>query len=290
MKHKLLHFWKPLLAVTFWGASFVATKIALNELNPQTIILLRQLLGFLILFTIALYTHRDFRINLKNHGWIFILALIAAAHLLIQVTGIKYTSATNTGWIVGTTPIFMALLGFIIFKEELSPLKISGIIVAFAGVLLLISRGNILNIGFISHKGDFLVLTSAFTWSVYSMVNKKISINYSPMMTILFMFLMISIIIAPITINHDSIYSVLHLSLKGWIAILFLGILCSGVSFVLWAQSLSEFEATKVGAFLYFEPFVTVFAAWMFLNELISIITIAAGLIITAGVIIVNRE
>ena len=156
--------------------------------------------------------------------------------------------------------------------------------------MLLMSKGNILSLGFISHKGDFLVLASAFTWSIYSIMNKKISLSYSPFMMILFLFLMMAIIIAPFTLNRESINSVIHLSAKGWLAILFLGIFCSGIAYVLWAQALKELEATKVGAFLYFEPFVTVFVAWLLLNEVISYVTIISGLIITSGVILVNKK
>ena len=290
MKHKLSRFWKPLLAVIFWGASFVATKIALGELSPLLVILLRTFLGIIFISTFAFFTKRDFKISFANLKHISVLAVILICHLLIQVTGIKYTSATNTGWIVGVTPVFMALLGFIFFKEELSIPKITGIATAFAGLVLLISKGNLLSLDFISHKGDFLVLISAFTWGVYSMVNKKISISYSPMMTILFLFIMLEVILLPFAINHDSIYSIIHLSAKGWIAVFFLGIFASGISFVLWSKSLSEIEATKAGAFLYLEPFVTVFAAFIFLNETITIITIVSGIIITAGVVLVNRK
>jgi len=58
----------------------------------------------------------------------------------------------------------------------------------------------------------------------------------------------------------------------------------------LWAQALKELEATKVGVFLYFEPFVTVFTAWFLLGEVITIITIFSGIIITSGVILVNKK
>ncbi len=226
MKKRLLRFWKPLLAVIFWGNSFIATKIALEELNPQTIIFLRILFGAIFLLAIAIYTKRDFAISLKNHGWIFILAVIAVAHLWIQVTGLKYTSATNTGWIVGVTPVFMALLGLIIFQERMTLIKFSGIMISFIGLILLISKGNVLNIGLISHKGDFLVLASAFTWSVYSIVTKKITLGYSPMMTVLFLFILMAAIISPFTINQHTIISVIHLSTKSWLAVLFLGIFC----------------------------------------------------------------
>ncbi len=288
MNRHLLKYWKPLVAVCFWGASFIATKIALNQLNPISLIFIRLIFASVLLSIIALYTKRSFSINLKNHGFIFILALIAVFHLWIQVTGLKYTTASNTGWIIGVSPVFMAILGFFVFREQFTLFKISGIIIAFFGLVLLISKGDFLSIDFISNKGDFLILASAFTWSVYSMVNKKITISYPPLMTILFQFIIMVMILIPFNINESMFRIIAHLSLEIWIALLFLGLFCSGIAYVLWAQSLKEMESAKVGAFLYFEPFVTVIAAWSILNEDITFLTIISGITITCGVILVN--
>jgi drug/metabolite transporter (DMT)-like permease len=287
---KAILYLKILLAVIFWGASFVATKTVLYEIKPVTVIVLRLILASILLFTIALYTRRSFSLNLKNHGWIFILALIAVFHLWIQVTGLQYTTASNTGWIIGTAPVFMAILGLLFYKEKITLLQIAGIVIAMLGLLMLIGKGNISNIGLVKNRGDLLVLGSAFTWGVYSMVNKKISISYSPLMTILYLFLMMVIIIAPFNLDSETIQSIFNLSLIGWVSIFFLGIFCSGVAYVIWAQALRDMESAKVGAFLYFEPLVTVVAAWFFLNEIITVMMIVSGLLITVGVIFVNRE
>lgn len=288
MKGKIFSFWKPIAAVIVWGVSFIATKIALDELAPLTIIFLRLILASILLFFLAVYSKKSFAIDRRNHGGIFILALIASFHLWIQVTGMQYTTAANTGWIIGTAPIFMAIVGFVAFKESLSLIRIFGILLAFFGLLLLISKGDLSSIDFLSNKGDFLILASAFTWSIYSAVNKKISLSYSPLLTILFLFVMMVIIISPFSVNSAAIHSVISLSTKGWVAILFLGIFCSGIAYVLWAQALKEMDSVKVGAFLYFEPFVTVFAAWLFLREEITLVMILSGIIITIGVLLVN--
>jgi len=288
MRTQLIKYWKPIAAVIFWGVSFIATKIALDELVPLTIIFLRLILAVIFLTAIAVYTKRDFSVNLKNHGGILILALVAVFHLWIQVTGMQYTTAAKTGWIIGTAPVFMALVGLAAFKESLTILKTTGILIAFFGLILLISHGDLSSIDLISNKGDFLILASAFTWAVYSAVNKKISLAYPPMMTILFLFLMMAIIISPFTINDAAVQSVIHLSAVSWVSILFLGILCSGAAYVMWASALKEMESAKVGAFLYFEPFVTVIASWIILNEKITLFMLLAGIIITLGVVLVN--
>ncbi len=279
-----------LLAIIFWGASFVATKTLLLEIKPVTIIILRLLIASVLLTTIAISTRRNFSINLKSHGWIFILALIAVFHLWIQVTGLQYTTASNTGWIIGTAPIFMAIMALIFYKEKITLLALSGILLAIIGLLLLFGKGDITNIGFLENKGDLLVLGSAFTWGVYSTVNKKISLSYSPLMTILYLFLMMAVIIIPFNLNTETIESIIHLSRIGWLLILFLGLFCSGVAYVIWAQALRDMESAKVGAFLYIEPLVTVAAAAFFLKEEITLLIVFSGLLITLGVFLVNKE
>ena len=283
-------YWLPLPAIIFWGASFIATKYLLDELTPEAVISLRLILAIILLSLIALYTKKDFTINLKSHLWILLLALIAVFHLWIQITGLKFTTAANTGWIIGTAPIFMALLGLIFFKEKLTAVKITGIVLAMLGLLLLVGKGDITNIDLIKNKGDLLVLSSSFTWGIYSMVNKKVSLNYSPMMTILYLFIMMAVIIIPFNFNSKTFNSVVHLSSIGWISILFLGLLCSGAAYVIWAYALRDMESAKVGAFLYFEPFVTVISAWLFLKEEITLLMLLSGLIITAGVFLVNKD
>ena len=143
MQTKIIKYWKPVAAVVFWGVSFIATKIALDELVPLTIIFLRLILAVIFLTAIAVYTKRDFSVNLKSHGGILILALIAVFHLWIQVTGMQYTTAAKTGWIIGTAPVFMALVGLTAFNESLTILKTTGILIAFSGLILLISKGDL---------------------------------------------------------------------------------------------------------------------------------------------------
>jgi len=289
-KLKIKSYWKPLTSVVIWGASFIATKFLLDSLKPLTIILVRQILAILLLTIIAMKRGRSFKINLHDHSWIFVLALIASFHLWIQVTGMQYTSASNTGWIIGITPVFMALLGMIFLREKLTAGQWSGILIAFSGLLLLISNGKISSISLIENKGDFLILASAFTWSVYSLVGKKITLNYPPLMTILYLFLFMSLILAPFTLNGENLNSIIRLSTESIVALLFLGFFCSGIAYVLWAEAMNEMPSSHVGAFLYLEPFVTVFTAWILLSERISLLTLISGIIIIIGVIIVNRK
>jgi drug/metabolite transporter (DMT)-like permease len=283
-------YWKPFFAVTVWGMSFIATKSALLEMKPVVIVFIRQLLGILFLAAVILKQKKSFAIDFKKQKWIFALALMACFHLWIQVTGLQWTTASHTGWIIGITPVFMAILGIIFFKEIISSSQITGITVSFIGLLLLVSKGDFTSIDFIKNKGDVLVIISSMTWSIYSLISKKTTLTLSPVLTTFYLFVIVAILISPFTINQENMNAVMHLSIGGWIWILFLGILCSGAAYTIWAQALSEMSTSRVGAFLYVEPFVTFFGSWLLLNEQITILTLLSGLIILGGVVLVNRK
>lgn len=254
------------------------------------IIVLRLFLALCFLSIVLIFLGNSFSIDGDNIKKILLLAAVAVFHLWIQITGLKFTSASNTGWIIGTAPIFMSILGYFYFKEKISIKKISGIIIAFLGLLFLVGKGNPLNIDLINNIGDWLVLLSAFTWGVYSIINKKITLNFSPIKTIFYLFLIMMMIILPFNINQQNIASVLNLSVAGWLNILFLGLFCSGISYVIWAYLLREMSSAKVGAYLYIEPIITFLGAWILLKEEITFLMLLSGLIITFGVYLVNKE
>ncbi len=285
-----VHYWKPIAAVIVWGFSFIAMKVLLEHLLPASIVFFRQILGIGFLTAIAFKQKSSFAIDRRSASWILLLGLITSFHLWIQTTGLQYTSASNTGWIIGLTPVFIIIFGTIIFKERLAPLQITGIIISFAGLILLVSKGDLSKIDLIKNKGDLLIITSSLTWAVYSIVNKKATLTYSPLMTTLYLFVIMALVTAPFSLNTEQITALFHLSLKGWTALLFLGIFCSGLGYYLWAQTLNEMSASKAGAFLYMEPFITFFAAALLLNEHVTILTFLSGVLIIAGVILVNRK
>lgn len=282
--------WKPLVSVIFWGASFVATKSLLDSLAPLGLIFIRLFFGVTAALIIALFRKRSFALRKKDLKGIFILAVISITHLWIQVTGMQYTSASNTGWIIGIVPVIMAIMGFLLFRERMTGLQVAGAVIAFSGLLVLISKGNLSSINFISNFGDLLVLGSAFTWSIYSFYGRKVTLDYPPSLTILYLFVTMFVLLAPVTISSDFIHKLTLLNILDWSALLFLGILCSGVAYVLWAEAMSEMPANKVGAFLYLEPFVTVFTAWLLLHEEITLLMMVSGIVIIIGVILVNRK
>ena len=102
---------KLFLAILIWGGSFIATKIAVSEVSPVTVVWTRFLIGIIILGWFAwqrgelsIPTWRD-GLELLGLGFLGI-----TLHQWLQSSGLVTSEAATTAWIVSTTPVFMALL------------------------------------------------------------------------------------------------------------------------------------------------------------------------------------
>jgi drug/metabolite transporter (DMT)-like permease len=77
---------------------------------------------------------------------------------------------------------------------------------------------------------------------------------------------------------------------RGWAALAFLGIACSGLAYIAWYDALQHMPASQVGALLYLEPLVAMTVAAVVLSEPILFSTVAGGGVILLGVWLVNRK
>src|SRR5690242_5984286 len=164
--------WWMLATICMWGCSFVATKSLLREISVVTIIVIRFFLGVVLLFAILL-RRGEHPLPPRNTLWpLALMGFIGVfVHQLVQVTGLRWTSATSTGWLIGLVPIWSAILAAVFLKERFNALKIAGLIGGFAGAALVISRGRLSSFLHLpSTKGDFLVLLSTLNWAIYSIV------------------------------------------------------------------------------------------------------------------------
>ncbi len=292
-KSKAIPYLEVLFAVIVWGASFIATKIALVEISPITIIWLRFMMGVLIL-GIAVVLRRQFRFPPKIElGYFALLGFLGITfHQWLQSNGLRTSEAGTTAWIVATTPVFMALLGWIVLKEGLGWHKTTGIFLAFAGVLLVVSKGDLasVSVGRFGAPGDKLILVSAVNWAVFSVLSRRGLKSY-PASLMMFYVMSFGWIFTSILFGASSgLYEISNLTVKGWMGIAFLGIFCSGLAYIAWYDALQALPAAQTGAFLYIEPLVAVVVAFFILNEAITIASIIGGGIILFGVWLVNRK
>jgi drug/metabolite transporter (DMT)-like permease len=287
----------PYLKVTFsviaWGASFVATKVALIEVSPVAVVWLRFGIGILILAGIV-YSRKQLQFPpFKDLAYFALLGFLGITfHQWLQSTGLVTARATTTAWIVATTPIFITILGWLILSERLKWEAVGGILAAAFGVILVVTKGNLvsLNIGQFGDPGDLLILISAPNWAVFSVLSRRGLKTHPAARMILYVMIFgwlgttVQFFIGP------GINELRQLSLNGWIAVTFLGIAASGLAYVFWFDGLEKLQVSQVGVFLYLEPLATMLIASAVLGEHIQGITLLGGLIILTGVWLVNRS
>ena len=283
---------KALFAVVVWGASFVATKVSLQYANPITVVWLRFSMGVCIL-GLATALKRQFILPArKDLGYFALLGFLGITfHQWLQSTGLLTAQATTTAWIVATTPVFMALLGLILLRENLVPYQVAGIFLATFGVLLIVTKGDltVLATGIFGTQGDFLVLISAFNWAVFSTLSRS-GLQKHPATRMMFFVMSFGWLFTSILfLSLSGIWQISSIPWDGWIAILFLGIFCSGLAYIFWYDALKDLPVAQTGAFLYLEPIVTVIVASIVLSEPLLLASAIGGITILIGVWLVNR-
>lgn len=291
---KLSTVFKALFAVGVWGASFIATKIALREVPPIVVVTLRFLIGVVVLW-IALRVRR-LTLRIERRDWPILIVLGLDGiwfHQLLQSTGLAQgASATNTAWYVALIPIFTALLAALFLREKFNALKISGIVLATFGVLLVVSKGDLADV--VAHGlpvtfGDALALASAPNWAIFSVISKSVLKRYPPTVIMTLVMTIGWVMLAPLFILSDGFTQTARLTSDGWWSILFLGVACSGLAYIFWYDVLHEAEASSSATFIYIEPVVTVIVAALVLKEPIVPATLIGGAIILLGVWLVSR-
>ena len=281
-----------LFAVTAWGASFIATKISLRELNPASVIWLRSLLGTMVLGGILFHRRQSIRINRNQLLYLGLLGFLGVTlHQWLQSFGLMTAKASTTAWIIAIIPVFIALLGWIFLKERLQWLQIIGIIIAVLGVLLVVSGGDIFSVfnGSFGVVGDYFILISAVNWAIFSILSRR-TLLQNPAAVMMFYVMTWGWLFATVLLFRSQEISLIRrMSIQGWLAVGFLGIVCSGLAYVAWYDALKISSASQVGVFLYFEPLVALGLAAVLLDEAITIVSIMGGISILLGVWLVNR-
>jgi len=279
-------------AVVVWGASFIATKIALRDLAPVTVVWLRFAIGVIIL-GIATAIKRQFSLpNRKELLYFTILGFLGITfHQWLQSTGLVTSQASTTAWIVATTPVFIAILSTIFLREKLNWLQVLGIILAAGGVLLVVSKGDFMAMfgGRFGEPGDILIMISALNWAVFSILSRRGLQKHQATQMMFYVMVIGWLFTSILFFGGGNARDIGHLTFDSLLGIGFLGIFCSGLAYIAWYDGLQAVPASQIGAFLYLEPLVAVIVAWVFLGENLLLTAIIGGLIILFGVRLVQK-
>ncbi|MDR0830750.1 MAG: DMT family transporter [Prevotellaceae bacterium] len=285
MQQKPLLFYHliALFCILVWGTTFVSTKILLNHgLTPTVIFFYRFLLAYVLMWFVSPKTL--FSKSLKDEFLFLLLGISGGSiYFFTENTALEIAYVNNVALLVCTAPLLTALLShFFLKNEKFSKRLLIGSLLALAGVALVIFNGKFVLKS--NPLGDFLSLSAALSWAIYTIILKKLDTKYSIAFITRKVFFYGLLTIVPFLafsgfeLHFDAIFTPVVAG-----NLLFLGIVASMLCFVLWNVALKHLGSVRTSNYIYFNPLVTLITAALVLNEIITPIAAVGAVLILAG-------
>ena len=275
-------------ALVIWSSSFVAIKIAYETFPPITLGAVRFVVATLILGALTLLPKNRVKLEKKDIGTVALSGLMGITlYAVLQNIAMQWTSASSATLIIASSPAITLLLESLIYKVKMNLFKIIGILIAIAGVVILSyvkadtrQQGELL--------GVLLLLVAGIAWAFYNFLTKKVVNRYPSISLLFYQTLFGTIFMAPLALFERGDWAaptVLSFSMM-----LFLGLFCSVVAFLLYNNGLKKLPASSVTSMLNLVPIFGVFFSWVLLGEMVTLRKIIGGVVIIAGVMISARQ
>lgn len=282
-----------LAATIFWSGNFIIARELNDSVAPVSLAFGRWLVAVLVLFPFAIKSLLNQWISVKeNLAYLSITAFtgVTLFNTLLYMGG-QTTGALNLALISITSPIFIVIFARIFYGESLTFYKVAGIFLVVAGVIALITRGqlsSLLNLTFTI--GDVWMLAGAMIFAIYSILVIKKPPQLGIRAFQLSTFILGLIFLLPFLAWEIAVVGPPAYDAKAVYSIFYLGVFASLFAFVLWNQSILMIGVSKTGMIYYTLPIFSGLMAWYFLDEDIGLLHLASGVLIVAGIFIANHR
>jgi drug/metabolite transporter (DMT)-like permease len=269
--------------VLVWGASYTAIRIALAGLTPAEIAVARYFAAAVVaaVFLAVARPRRPRGGELLRLAVVGVLYVVGFAVLLNA--GQETVSAGTAGFIVGTMPVMIALMGVVALGEPFGRVSGLGALVSFAGVsLIALGSGDRLTL----ESGAVLVLGAAFAASVASIVQKPLLKDFPALALTAWIMVLGVAPLLPVLPRAVAALSVATPEVVG--AVAFLAAFSTIVGYVGWSVALKRMPAGRAGSFLNCVPLAATAIGFAWLGEVPTAMELAGGLLALSGVVIVN--
>lgn len=283
-----------LLAVLIWSGNFIVAKDVNKDIPPVALNFYRWLTASIILFPFAIKIFiAEWKIVKSSWQYLFWTALtgVALFNSFVYI-GAHYTTAINLA-LIGTTssPIMAVIFARIFLKEKIGWMKLAGMLLCIAGVLFLLSKGDLQNLATLRFgKGDLWMLLAAFCFAAYNTLVKKKPIALSPPSFLFAIFSLGTILLLPFFIWEGMHAPVVKWSSELVLSILFLGLGASVICFLIWNKAIGLLGAGRTALFGNLIPVFSSLEAVILLNEKISYVHLISFILVVTGLLIANLK
>ncbi|MGB2578633.1 drug/metabolite transporter (DMT)-like permease [Elusimicrobium simillimum] len=282
---------KLAVAIFFWGLTFLFTKMALTDVSITTLVLVRSTLG---LGVVALFLREFAWIKQVSASDWCKFAFLAMIGILIQqhVQGyaILHTSTNHAGWLNAFSPVVVAFIMVVFFKEHLPINRATGFLVCMLGVVLIFfsKQAFVDGSAMPTSKGDIIIVLTAINWAFY-VIPMSIWFKNMPNLRVTFCILMVVVLVLlPLEFIGGFYKDFTHISPKALWSMVYLGICCSGFALLFYNEGVEKIGASKASAFLYVQPLITTAFGYLVLGEKINKEAVIGGVLIMVGLYLIN--
>ncbi len=271
--------------VVLWASAYAGIRVGLAEYGPGQVALFRLLTASVVLALYALVTRMRLP-EVRDLPAVLLLGFLAFAvyHAALNF-GERTVGAGAAGVLIATAPVITALLAAVVLRERLRPSGRVGMALSFAGAALIsLDEGR----SFSLDPGAFLILLSAVCVSVYFVFQKPYLGKYG------------ALAFTTYAIWAGTFFALVYLpglvaqvevaSAGVTLTMVYLGVFPTAVAYVTYAYAFSRMDASVAASFLYLVPVLAYLIAWVWIGETPSLLSVVGGMIVLAGVFMVNRR
>ncbi len=272
--------------ILFWSTVASAFKIALRELYFLQLLWIANITSFIALFFILLFNgkfRQIFHFRIREYFWSAFLGFLNPFLYYVilfkaySVLPAQVAQPLNFIW-----PIMLVLLSVPILGQKLTLKSFAGLLISFAGVIIISLQGSIKGFHIKEPFGVFLALSSAIIWALFWIFNMNDNRDAISKLFLNFFFSGIYITITCLILN------VTHFVIgKGLYAAIYVGLFEMGITFVLWLKALQLSGSTaRISNLIYLTPFLSLVLIHIILREHIFLTSLFGLILIVLGIVV----
>ena len=284
-----------LLSLTslFWSLNWVIGRAIVGHVSPLALTFIRWTVAIAIMMPFAWPEIRAHWPAVRRHwkviAWLGFWG--TGLHNAFAYVGLQYTTATNGAILNSSIPIFIILLGWLVYRDTITRVQALGVAISLTGVVAILTRGDSRVIADLSlNRGDLIVLVGMVFWAAYTVFlrMKPAELPGLAMLTCCGVF-GVALLFPLFLIEMAFFGGRVEFTPATLGAMLYLGVFPSFVGYVFWNKAVAEVGANVAGIFVHLMPVFVSLLAWLFLGERIHVFHVAGIALILAGIALTSR-